>query len=231
MIDLVNTIPPEAVLPTCEEIDLKIKEKYPGLSNALDGDSLGWRQEIDEIRNAEIEPVLKLFPELKKVIMDIPYFVNYKAYGDGLHWRYKAFLKYRKLLTKVANQAMIYSKVGGFIPYAWGGKIKPEYANESIHLELSDITNEPLVFLTARDGKFVFLTSVFIQALEGNEINRLRICPICSRIFWAYRKTSFGCSKKHSTAIRTRNYRANKSEREQNLDNHFKPRKKDNGTL
>ena len=77
------------------------------------------------------------------------------------------------------------------------------------------------------DGKITFSFRYPIyEALRDVEVSRLRICPICQKIFWAYRITSTGCCKQHSTAMRTRKWREGKKETEEKLKNHFQPRNK-----
>lgn len=69
------------------------------------------------------------------------------------------------------------------------------------------------------------LKTVLIGAaalVEGVDVTRLRVCEICKRLFWAFRKDAFGCSKKCC-----QNYRIRKHRNKQK--NRFLPRR--NGNL
>ncbi|HEX8636502.1 MAG TPA: hypothetical protein VF692_00455, partial [Pyrinomonadaceae bacterium] len=51
----------------------------------------------------------------------------------------------------------------------------------------------------------------FLFGLEN--IDRLRICEICKRVFWANRKDARGCSPKHNNLLRVRRSRSTVEQR------------------
>ena len=62
-------------------------------------------------------------------------------------------------------------------------------------------------------GKFATRTvDLLFKALEGLDVDRLRICEICGKIFWAVNKNSETCSKTCLNALRQRRYRAKNKE-------------------
>lgn len=73
-------------------------------------------------------------------------------------------------------------------------------------------------------GKITFKNNGIINALEGIDAARLRICPVCEKIFWANRLDKIGCSTKCNQTLRTRK----KREKEKNK---FKSRVKKDGSL
>jgi hypothetical protein len=82
----------------------------------------------------------------------------------------------------------------------------------------------------------------YLEAIKGIDADRLRICEICSRVFWAKRKESETCSTKCFNNLRVRRYRnltpeekaKRKAQREANKLQKIKIKKlkeKKNGTL
>lgn len=48
------------------------------------------------------------------------------------------------------------------------------------------------------EGKFEVFSRSFLQAIDGVDAKRLKMCPICDAVFWAYRLNQKWCSKKCS---------------------------------
>jgi len=59
------------------------------------------------------------------------------------------------------------------------------------------------------NGNIRFELSPYAEALQGVNISRLRVCDICEKFFWASRKDTFACSKKHSKVRQMRLLREN----------------------
>ena len=64
--------------------------------------------------------------------------------------------------------------------------------------------------LWLESGKLSVKLAPFLEALQGLEVERLRICPICSQIFWAGRLDKSGCSENCSRVLRQRRLRENR---------------------
>lgn len=69
------------------------------------------------------------------------------------------------------------------------------------------------------NGYIRFLGNEFIEALEGVEISRIRICENCSRIFWAFRVDKKGCNENCCGNLRTKKSRELKSDRWKQYEN------------
>jgi hypothetical protein len=87
-----------------------------------------------------------------------------------------------------------------------------------------------------RDGTKGKVDTGIAAAFHEVELDRLRMCEICSRLFWAENKNSFTCSETCRNALRQRNHRKkNKEEinakRRQNYQTKKRLEKNKNGTL
>jgi hypothetical protein len=74
-----------------------------------------------------------------------------------------------------------------------------------------------------REGNVEFQFSEYVKAIQGVNISRLRFCEYCKKLFWANRKDSYACSKKHARNRRMRLLRKNWKE---NGDLYLNARKK-----
>ncbi len=61
-----------------------------------------------------------------------------------------------------------------------------------------------------------FYRDQFLPALEGLEVGRLKICPICDKLFVALRLDQPACSRKCGNAHRAREFRRNAKRYERN---------------
>jgi hypothetical protein len=52
-----------------------------------------------------------------------------------------------------------------------------------------------------------FDLSPIVEALDGTDISRIRICKTCDKLFWAYRYNADYCRRKCGNAFRNREYR------------------------
>lgn len=66
----------------------------------------------------------------------------------------------------------------------------------------------------SKDGKINFLNNKIAEALQGIPAERLRFCPICNHIFWAYRLDQNWCSKKCSDVHFQKQRRADDKKRD-----------------
>lgn len=96
-----------------------------------------------------------------------------------------------------------------------------EYANKLF--VLLDLFAEFTIFLESKDlkssvaidksGNVEFRPSPYVEALQGMNISRLRMCEYCMRFFWAIRKDAFTCSPKHARNRRMKLLRENWKEK------------------
>lgn len=58
-----------------------------------------------------------------------------------------------------------------------------------------------------------FHLSPIVEALDGKDVSRIRICKTCDKVFWAYRYNADYCSRKCGNVFRNREYRKGPEER------------------
>lgn len=80
-----------------------------------------------------------------------------------------------------------------------------------------------LLAVVERDGRLFIHFGYVLDSLNGIEISRLRACEVCSKFFWAKRKDSFACCKKHAKVRQMRLLRKSWDEKS---DLYLKARKK-----
>jgi hypothetical protein len=68
------------------------------------------------------------------------------------------------------------------------------------------ILPSPILFWDV-NHKIRFLESPLYKALDGVDIDRIRVCPICKKIYWAGRIDQPTCSKKCGALLRVRRWR------------------------
>ncbi len=81
-----------------------------------------------------------------------------------------------------------------------------------INMHFGSIPFRPIVKL-GDDGILTFEKDILHLALESNELDRLRICEVCNRVFWAYRNDKLSCSRRCNNSRRTRLLRKKNKER------------------
>lgn len=96
-------------------------------------------------------------------------------------------------------------------------EVSHEYANKLFFL--LDLLAEFTIFLDSKDlkatvsvdttGNVEFRASPYVEALQGMNISRLRMCEYCKRFFWANRKDAYTCSPKHARNRRMKLLREN----------------------
>lgn len=74
--------------------------------------------------------------------------------------------------------------------------------------ELEKEINKYAEVMLSRNRRPYFTFSGIAAAInEASEIDRLRVCEVCERVFWAVRKDSKTCSAQCANRLRVRNYR------------------------
>lgn len=51
----------------------------------------------------------------------------------------------------------------------------------------------------------------FLELLQGIEVKRIRLCPVCGNLFWAGRIDKSGCDEACSRVLRQRRLRENRA--------------------
>jgi predicted nucleic acid-binding Zn ribbon protein len=77
------------------------------------------------------------------------------------------------------------------------------FAPTTKNIEISIVKNEEQVEIVEVEMPL----QVFVDAIKGIYIDRLRLCVICSRVFWAKRKDSETCSVSCFNTLRQRRHR------------------------
>jgi hypothetical protein len=67
------------------------------------------------------------------------------------------------------------------------------------------------VQLISRQGVLGVEVSPFMRMLDGTECGRIRLCPVCSKFFWAGRRDKPACSQQCAGALRQRRLRENRA--------------------
>lgn len=229
LIEIVNLVSPNVILPTEEQMNLLFEKKVSDESITFENDTERFFEKLKFLDETMLEAISD-YPQLKEFVLSEGEPLSYYEPKTELlfHPKYRFFLNHRHLLKVLAQEAMRYSKAEA--EYA-SSKIKDEFKPFGYIPVGSNLLQISMPVIGIENGEFYFILNSFISALKGVKANRLRVCPICDRVFWAYRLSSYGCSKQHSTAIRTREYRERKKEETERLNTHFQSRKKNNGTL
>jgi hypothetical protein len=65
--------------------------------------------------------------------------------------------------------------------------------------------------LIVENGVIQVRLASFLRMLDGMEADRIRLCPICAKFFWAGRRDKSGCMEECSRVLRQRRLRANRA--------------------
>lgn len=57
------------------------------------------------------------------------------------------------------------------------------------------------------EATILFEVDQYAQIFEGADLRRLKRCPICQKIFWAFPEHKTGCNKAHSNLVAKRKER------------------------
>jgi hypothetical protein len=210
IIDMVNLVQPDALIPFwCDLFDhpdlFYIRDLF------ADSDWLSWYEESlakdsgyshyrDYLERASIEKHAKY-----QVFNKYPKLKNYIFSSFNIKETYKDFCFWFRYLPNLANDAMLYVYKRQEI----GENDFP--CNHSEHFFLAE---EPTTLKIKNNTLLPNAPSLeFLFGLKN--IDRLRICLICKRVFWANRKDARGCSPKHNNLIRVRRARKNAQEHQE----------------
>ena len=199
LMSYVNLIPMNFDLPSAEII---YRQKFKELTriNSVELD-VEESQELyfydncaQEYAVNQIGLCVKQFPNFLKDLNELSIKLTICGYfSSNRMYQCNEFVKTRQDVEKViawsASEKEGATRVDKF--YAWFGNF------ESLLFPDFD-KNSGIINLTK---------SLFARAIDGIEIDRLRICQNCNRVFWAYNKNSLGCSKNCANNIRQKRKR------------------------
>ncbi len=178
IIEIVNFVPPDIALTSFDRIWHKASNEV-GFGEPFDNDRI--TQKSSEITLEKIAD----YPLLKH------YLEHYDEYFEGglrkPVYIYDQFLRWREKLNEIAKFTTVFAK----------RKAKGKKVRTARSAEIS------CYFSITEEGKIDF-TDFFSSSLQGIEAERIRLCEICRRIFWAKRLDKWCCSIKCGQVRRKR---------------------------
>jgi hypothetical protein len=106
------------------------------------------------------------------------------------------------------NHARLYNLVAYLEAYRLDRYEHPYYPEKRKLFEIKDIN--------VVDGKLRFLPDEFTEAFNGVDIDRIKLCGSCKKVFWVKRLDMKGCTTSCAKILRTRKWRE-KTTKEQRL--------------
>lgn len=85
---------------------------------------------------------------------------------------------------------------------------------------LTDLSQS--VTFGVENGKICFKTNSVFEAFSGVDVERVKICELCDKVFWASRIDASCCSKECAHNLRNRIYRGNKKKQDEYKFNRVK---------
>lgn len=237
LIELVNLVPPDAVLLSHQEHFKKFDVR---------GCPLEKRYELIE---RFVDDLFAQLPEkAQKRILEILKGVNYEQSDDSQFKKlthrlsaYAEFFELRESLTHLVehlNHWRKESRIAGNNLIYFRDKLTYPFESEFLSDDPGFILEISVAFSPVT-GKAELVLNRFLEAIIGVDLTRLRACEICSRIFWAKRKESETCSPPCLNVFNVRRYRAlsdeekaerrAKREANRNYKKKLKEREKKNG--
>ena len=205
LLKIANLVPKDATLLNNAKVFDEIYNQKPGIvrTEKLHPDAPFVQESFIETR-LTLEKDIEKYPEFASYMRMIP-----DRSSRAWIYEYANVLRNRKMLRELLEQ--MYPEPG---------------------IAAGDVMYEiPAITRVVVGETFEFPKPLIETALKGVSSDRLRICLICEKIFWASRLDSYACSKKCNSVRRVRNLRKKKRERAEKLNNHFQPRNKNNGNL
>lgn len=190
IIEIVNFVPPDIVMP--HVWDLFGGDLYQIFA---DGEERLQADRAHKLLDGVETTIFEDYPELK----------NYVFSASSPRDTYNYFWHWHFFLPKLALDSTNYAHR------------RREFGEKDFYFEhsASYFRNENPTSLKARNNTLL-PTAPSVDFLFGlKNIDRLRVCEICKRVFWANRKDAWGCSPQHSNLIRVRRARKNAEQRQE----------------
>lgn len=218
LIDLANIVPPTAKLPEITTSDLS--RVYDEWNIAVDFTDYAFPV-CNEIWN-------EVYKEIKKYSQLINFLEN--SIKEEIHRINARTAKpiYANEVFKIINREpepfditsmMLIETYSGF----FRTRNKFRFVAYALHLKRGfyldnyDYLNSRPVFypiIVSRENGVFLVPDTKIECLFGVDLERLRICQICEKIFWAERIDSWGCSSPHNLNLRQKRFRKTSKEKE-----------------
>ncbi len=125
------------------------------------------------------------YPAIENIYDKIRFEVKTRNYERTAFQRYTTFLEMRADIRRIAFFCMEYRKTGRFTD------IRTLFERFSLKKGDTGYFSNFII----KDDKIDF-ESELIQVLRGVDPKRLRVCPICKKVFWAKRIEASTCSNK-----------------------------------
>ena len=203
LIGLANRFPAENDLPDFLDYEKRGREKLP--QSERDNLSLeeGWKLAIEEVirdlGGREGGLVMFLFEQSFAHVGRLPESSNLDV-----------ILSPDVVRAFVGNYVNIKSDRDNFIKFARVLNEIRKGDREKSHFERFEMMAVPYI---TEDNKIeVTSNTAFFEIIRGIEADRLRVCEVCNRIFWAKRKDAETCSPNCLNVLRQRRFRQQNKE-------------------
>lgn len=218
LIDLANIVPPTAKLPEITPSDLS--RVYDEWNIAVDFTNYAfpvcneiWNEVYKEIKNYS-----QLLDFLENSMKEEIHRINSRT----------AKLIYPNEVFKITNRKpepfdmtsmMLIETYSDF----FSTRNKLRFVAYGLHLKRGfylnnyDYLNSRPIFyplFVEREGGMFLIPDQKIECLFGVDLERLRICLLCEKIFWAERIDSWGCCSSHNLNLRQKRFRKTSKEKE-----------------
>ncbi|MGI8542826.1 MAG: hypothetical protein ACR2MD_05025 [Aridibacter sp.] len=214
-LDLINSVSSEFInnLPDWREIK---NEYYLRLSKGIEFGNEITRKQIDIYRDSHskalttIKQKTKVFPELYKYVFDSPEVKNDKI--ERPHERYKLFCHIYKSIYRIAYFCNYErQRINGFPKEIQDTALSS--FRLAVNIEIQELIDINYIYFSITSDNKIVLKSELIEVLSGIDANRLRICPICNKPYWAKRLEAPTCSKTCSNNFHQRKLRIKEYEK------------------
>ncbi len=188
---IVNLVPPDADMPNAGKVIEAFTNEWLLQEQKTDVDL--WSDIFDEC--------FKDFDrEAKTNIFNCWFNKSAKSNNDLDRRRYKALLDaviitYEEIYQTRKNIKLVIDSVS---------EKKKKTENSSWHKPSLEIS----IPITEKDGEFRASLPVFLELISTINLDRLRACEICNRVFWAKREDSKTCSPRCLNVLNVRNSRS-----------------------
>ncbi len=151
--------------------------------------------EVEELASSNAKALEKL-ETAKKNLADYPQLIEFLSSSFNPYLAYNHFTLWRWCLRFLAAHTTRFAHLKNQNDMGIG----------------EELFVAPIV-LKIVNNKFAVNDDLLEMMLNIEDVRRLRLCEVCSNVFWAKRLDAWGCSPKHNVAIRQRKFRDNSKEK------------------
>lgn len=204
LVNLANRLPTDDDLPDFLEFEKRGKEKLTQIERANLSLEESWKRAVEEIMT-----------DLGKRMGNLVTFILVQAFA------HVGKLPESSYLDEILSPDVVRAFVGGYvniksdrdnlIKFAQALNEIRKGKREKSNLERFEMIAVPFI---SEDNKVeIESNTAFFNAIKGIEADRLRICEVCSRIFWAKRRDAETCSPNCLNVLRQRRFRLQNKEK------------------